>query len=467
MYQLQSNNRCSDVNLSRLACYGFIQLFPVSKRLTHAISTCSVAHSMSTTPGSPKKKKPELLAPAGDLASLQAALQSGCDAVYFGVGKFNMRQRATNFGINDINDIRRRCIDGKVATYLTLNTIVYPDERADVQRLLDAAEKNVDAVICHDLFVVSECRKRQLPVHISTQASVSNPDAAQMYRDMGAVRIVAARECTLSELLAIRAESGLQLEVFIHGAMCVSVSGRCYISDLVCGKSGNRGECTQNCRREYEVKDIEDGHQFLMGNHYVMSAQDLCTLPFIATLCDAGLDSFKIEGRGRNPEYVRTVVSAYRSAIDAWADNSLSKELKDTLQTSVKNVYNRSFCSGFYFGRPIADFVTASGNEAIFQKEFVGRVTNYYRKARVVEVDVYDNLFDTQTPLLIIGDTTGVVQARASEIRQNERSVSTATRGTVTFPLSERVRVGDKVYRQVKRKSDVFSRRYQRPDDTR
>ncbi|MBN2716581.1 MAG: U32 family peptidase [Deltaproteobacteria bacterium] len=407
------------------------------------------------------KHKPELLAPAGDFASLEAALQSGCDAVYFGLDTLNMRRGAANFRMSDLPEIHRRCRLGNASCYLTLNTVIYPGERETVCQILDGAQSLVDGVICHDLMVISACRQRNIPVHISTQASVSNPDAARLYAELGAVRVVAARECTLTELQTIGAESGLSLEVFVHGAMCVSVSGRCYISDLVCGKSGNRGECTQNCRREYLVTDIEDGHEFVVGNRYIMSAQDLCTLPFIDMLCDAGLDSFKIEGRGRNPEYVRTVVSAYRRAIDAWAANTLTQELKDSLQREVASVYNRGFCSGFFFGRPIGDFVDGSGSRATHKKEYVGLVTNYYRKAKVVEVDVRDRLFDTRTPLLVIGDTTGVVHTTPVEIRQDDRPVARAARGIVTFPINVRVRVGDKVYRLVKRDSEAKETRFQ------
>jgi U32 family peptidase len=396
-------------------------------------------------------KKPELLAPAGEFAALQAAIQSGCDAAYFGVGELNMRQVANSFHLTDITEIHRRCEDAGIRAYLTLNTIIFPGELHTVQRILDAAHGKVDAVICHDWSVIDECGHRGIPVHISTQASVSNPAAAKRYAGLGAVRVVPARECSLEELRLIREGCGIELEVFVHGAMCVSVSGRCFISDLVCGKSGNRGECTQNCRREYQIRDVEDGHEFVLGNRYVMSARDLCTLPFIERLCDTGIDAFKIEGRGRNPEYVRTVVAAYRSAIDAWSEGNLDDALKHRLIEDVRKVYNRSFSEGFYWGRPVGDFTDANGSCATHRKEFVGRVVNYYRQIGVVEVEVLDHPFNTGTPLLIIGETTGVVMVSPTGIRQENNNVKAVTRGVVTFRVPQRVRIGDKVYRQTRR----------------
>ncbi|MBN2530935.1 MAG: U32 family peptidase [Deltaproteobacteria bacterium] len=401
------------------------------------------------------KNKPELLAPVGDFVSLRAALKGGCDAVYLGVAGMNMRQNATNFSLSDISEVHRICRDANIRIYLTLNTIVYPHEHAKICEILEVAKSKVDGVICWDPLVICECRRRQMPIHVSTQASVSNPEAARMYADLGAVRVVPARECTLDELQTIRSESGLELEVFVHGAMCVSVSGRCFLSDFVCGKSGNRGECTQNCRRQYEIRDVEDGHEFTIGNHFVMSAKDLCTLPFIDVICDTGVDALKIEGRGRNPEYVQTVVSAYRRAIDAWADDALCSELKKELLAKVEGVYNRTFCKGFFFGRPISDFIDASGSQARYTKEFVGRITNYYRKLNVAEVEVLDNTFGKGDPLLIIGETTGVVSVWPKEIRQCETDVDVVERGKVTIPLASRVRVGDRVYRQVERPVDV------------
>lgn len=395
--------------------------------------------------------KPELLAPAGSFVSLQAGLQSGCDAVYFGVADFNMRQAATNFGVTDFQEVSARCKQFDAKQYLTLNTIVFPAEKKRILEILDVAAAYVDGVIAWDPLVLQGCREREIPIHISTQASVSNVDAARMYQSMGAVRIVPARECTLDELMTIKSEVGMALEVFIHGAMCVSVSGRCYLSDLTHGKSGNRGECQQNCRREYEIKDLQEGHTFVLGNHYVMSAQDLCTLPFIQMLCDAQIDAFKIEGRGRNAEYVRTVVSVYRRAIDSWAQGDLCQEYIAKLMAELKTVYNRTFCDGFIFGRPISSFVDAYGGKATLKKEYIGVVTNFYRKAKVVEVLVQDCLFDTSSKLMIQGETTGVVDFTVREIRQHEQSVAKAKRGVVTFPLEQRVRVGDKMYRLVDR----------------
>ncbi|MBN2344544.1 MAG: U32 family peptidase [Deltaproteobacteria bacterium] len=400
------------------------------------------------------KNKPELIAPAGDFVSLQAAIQSGADAVYFGVEQLNMRRAATNFSLEELSEVVGRCRANGVRCYLTLNTIIFSGEVNDVNRILDAVRGKVDGVICWDPAVIHACGERQIPIHISTQASVSNPAAAKMYAQLGATRVVPARECTLEELRLIKSESRMALEVFVHGAMCVSVSGRCYLSDLTCGKSGNRGECQQNCRREYRITDLQEGHEFVLDNRYVMSAKDLCTLPFIEALCDAGVDAFKIEGRGRNPDYVRTVVRVYREAVDAWAQGALTDDKKAALLAELKRVYNRTFCDGFYWGRPISEFVDAYGGQATLKKDYVGMVTNYYRKAQVAEVNVRDNTFSVGAMLSVQGNKTGVVNFTPTEIRQHDVIVSQAARGIVTMPLGERVRVGDKVYRMTEKPSE-------------
>lgn len=409
-------------------------------------------HATSSDPA----VRPELLAPAGDFTCLRAAIQAGADAVYFGVGGLNMRATAQNFTVADLPEIGQICRGAGVRAYLAANTIVFAAEFPALRALLTAAVGHVDAVICWDPAVIGLCRELGLPIHISTQASVANATAAAFYRDLGACRVVPARECTLAEIRTIREEAGIEVETFVHGAMCVSYSGRCFLSQDVFGKSGNRGACLQPCRREYLVTEVEDGDQYILGQDYVMSARDLCTLPLLDELIEARIDSFKIEGRNRNPEYVATVVGCYRRAIDAYFAGTLDTALKEELVGLAEGVFNRTFSTGFYHGRPIAEFAGSRGNQAEYRKEAVGLVLNYYRRAQVVEILVQSNAFAVGDELLIQGPTTGVVRFRPEEIQIDGKPVNPAPRAAVTCRLAERVRIGDKVFVQVPREGKRY-----------
>lgn len=410
----------------------------------------------NATPQASAAPRPELLAPAGDFTCLRAALQAGADAVYFGVGERNMRAMARNFALADLPEIARLCRRAGARAYLAANTIVFDRELPVFRELLAAAVGSVDAVICWDPAILALCRDLGLPIHVSTQASVANVAAAVFYREQGASRVVPARECTLEEIRAIRAGSGIEVETFVHGAMCVSYSGRCFLSQDMFGKSGNRGECYQPCRREYLVTEVEDGDQYILGQDYVMSARDLCTLPFIEQLIEVGIDSFKIEGRNRNPEYVATVVSAYRRAIDAHFAGRLDNSLKEELMEQAGGVFNRTFSAGFYHGRPIAEFTGSRGNQAEFCKELVGVVRNYYRRIQVVEIEVQSHSFAVGDEVLIQGPTTGLVRFRPEEIRRDGQAVDPAPRAVVTCALDDRVRVGDRVYVRVSRQGRQY-----------
>ncbi len=390
---------------------------------------------------------PELLAPAGNFLCLTAAIQGGCDAVYFGVDQFNMRAGgAVNFSVEDVGRIRAMCLNHGIKAYLAMNCIVFEEELEAVDQVLAEVAGQVDAVICSDAAVMQLCRKRGVPFHISTQVSISNSSAAAFYRDLGAERIVLARECSLEDIRRIKDATGIQIEAFVHGAMCVSVSGRCYLSQEVFGRSGNRGRCLQNCRREYLIKEVEEGHEFVIGQDYVMSAKDLCTIPFIEKVLEAGVDSLKIEGRSRNAEYVRTVVECYRRAVDACLAGEMDTELKASLLERLGTVYNREFSSGFYFGRPVGEFTRGRGSMASLRKEVVGVVTNYYKKPHVAEIRVDSNLFGRGDSLMVQGETTGVVTFTADQICQDEVPVDRVRRGLVTVKLESRVRANDKVY---------------------
>ncbi len=393
-------------------------------------------------------QKPELLAPAGNRACLSAAIHAGADAVYFGVDKLNMRAGAENFTVQDIPEIARLCEDAGVKKYLALNTIVFSSETACVQEILVTVKDFVDAVIAWDPAVLQTCFDLGIPVHLSTQASVANTAAARFYAAQGVHRIVPARECTLEELARIRSEVNVELETFVHGAMCVSVSGRCFLSQFTTGRSGNRGDCVQNCRRAYRVMD-EDGETDLeLNSNYLLSAKDLCALPFIDQLIDAGIDAFKIEGRNKGPDYVATTVSCYRRAIDAVHSGKFSAELANELVGELKTVFYREFSTGFYLGRPIAEFTSKPGNRATRKKHFVGRITNYFANAGVLEMEVLDSTLGTGDSIRIQGPTTGDIKLVVEELRINDKPVHKAVRGStgVTLPCPEKTRRNDRVF---------------------
>jgi putative protease len=418
-----------------------------------------------------KPQRPELLAPAGDKVSLRAALDAGADAVYFGAGTFNMRKRAQNFRPEDIVDVVSLCHEYGARAYQAINIIVYETELDLLNTALDnALQAGVDAIICWDQAVIRAARDKGLEVHLSTQASVSNSSAIiQYYRNNGIKRFVLARECSLDHLSAIRQnleevlgdEADLiELEVFIHGAMCVSVSGRCFMSESVNGESGNRGACLQPCRREYRIIDVEGEHEYELGRDYVMSPRDLCTMPFIEKILESGISSAKIEGRMRSPEYVTTVVGSYRKAIDTYFDrDSGSNEdtvfleefnkLKSDLTDELRTVFNRDFSSGYYMGRPVGDWSKSPNSQAKKRKETVGIVVNYYRKVGVAEIKVQGASFGVGDELLIQGPTTGNLPINVESIQVEHSPVEKANRGDhVAIPVSRRVRLNDAVFRR-------------------
>ena len=393
------------------------------------------------------------MSPAGDWTMLSAAINSGADAVYFGVDKLNMRAKAANFTVDELPEIARVCREKNVKTYLTLNTIVFEEELEDLDQIVSAAKAaGVDRIICWDLAVAQICRKHEMQFCISTQGSVSNSLSADLYKQLGAVRIVLARECSLEEIKKIRAITDLEIEAFIHGAMCIAVSGRCFMSHHMFGPSANRGECIQPCRREYEVKDTITGKEMIIGKDYVLSAKDLCTIEFIDQLIDAGIDSFKIEGRKRSPEYVAKTVSVYRRAIDLYFGKKLTEEIKKELMKELEEVYNRGFSSGFYFGKPSSeDYAEIYGSKATTRKEFVGKVINYYKKNQIVYVELESGIISLKDELLIVGPTSGVVSLKPGEIQNENIFVETAVKGDrITFGCSKLVRPHDRVYKIVK-----------------
>lgn len=406
------------------------------------------------------KKKPEILAPAGDFVSLTAAIQAGADAVYFGLGSFNMRARSSaNFSPEDLPEISARCKAANVKAYMTLNSIIYEDELSEVEKLIVEAKPYVDAFIVADWGVIDICRRHGATFHVSTQMSCSNSSAAKFLKSQGAQRLVLARECTLEEASRITREADIEVETFVHGAQCVAVSGRCLMSHDVFGCSANRGECHQPCRRRFLVKAIdlyedengkpvhESDTAFIVEPHTVLSAKDLCSLGFVDKLIEAGIASFKIEGRARNAEYVKAVVAAYREAVDVYFEGRYDDGLIERLTEKVKKVFHREFSNGLYYGRPGLDqFTDSEDSLASTVKRHIGIVLDYFTKAGVAQVKIQDHAIARGDTVQIHGKTTGVVEIELDELRRDSDIIAKAEKGDwVTF-VCPRCRVGDKVY---------------------
>ena len=422
-------------------------------------------------------RNPEILAPAGDFTCLQAAIDAGADAVYFGLGTFNMRARSgVNFKVEDLPEIARRCTTGSVRVgmkdpirrYLTLNAIMFEGEMEAVEKTIVAAKPYVDAFIVSDWGVISLCKKHGARFHVSTQMSTSNSAAVRFLAEQGAERVVLARECTLKEVGEIVEKlekrggedvRNCEIECFVHGAQCVAESGRCFMSQDVFGKSACRGECNQPCRRRYLVKAIdffedengqpvhESDTAFIVEPHTVLSARDLCSLGFVDKLMVAGVASFKIEGRARNANYVKTVTAAYRRAVDAVACGAYTPELVAELRESVQRVFHREFSKGLYFGRPGADqFTDSEDSLSTVIKRHVGIVIDYFLQAGIAQVKVQDHALSVGDEIQIHGPTTGVVELKVEGLRRDEETVTTCEKGDWVTLRCPRCRVGDKVF---------------------
>jgi putative protease len=398
-------------------------------------------------------KEIEILAPVGDQTMLAAAINAGADAVYLGIKGINMRDCAKNFSLSDLPNIVNVAHTNNVNVYLTLNTIIFENEIQKVGKILQAAKKaNVDAVIAWDLAVLELARKEEINVHLSTQGSASNSLAINQYKHYGVQRVVLARECTLDEIQEITKKTEVDIEVFIHGAMCVSESGRCFMSQFQFGKSANRGECWQPCRRRYKITDDETGEQLNIENTHVLSPKDMCTIHIIDKIIDAGVAGLKIEGRGRNPEYVDTVVRIYKQAVDLTLQNKLTIEKKKEFVRQLQAVYNRGFSNGFYLGRPINDFWNDYGGGAQYSKHFLGKVLNYYPKAGAFYGNISSKNLSVGDELMIQGPTTGNIKVKVTSLRNEAgKPVNIITKGeTYTCLIDNLVRKNDNVYKKVK-----------------
>ena len=387
------------------------------------------------------------------MTCLQAAIDAGANAVYLGLGTLNMRQQASrNFTREELAEAAARCHSRGMRIYLTLNSIIFESELAEVEHIVADVKPDVDAILVADFATIEICRRHGVPFHISTQMSCSNSIAARHFRELGASRVVLARECTMAEVADIARNSGLEVEIFVHGAICMAVSGRCMLSHDAYGCSSNRGLCLQPCRREYYIKEVREGvgadAEFLVTPHTVLSAKDLCSLPFLDRLMECGAASFKIEGRARNPEYVKTVVGAYRRAIDAVVAGTYSPALAESLVSECAKVYHREFNCGLYHGRPGASqFTDTFENQATQKKLHAGIVMDYFPKAKMVQVRIQDNAIKNGDTIQIHGPTTGVVELAVGSLRRDDAALESVARGEwATLPCPEKVRVNDKVF---------------------
>lgn len=389
-----------------------------------------------------EKKKLEIMAPAGNFECLAAAIQGGADSVYFGVEKLNMRSHsANNFRTDDLKEIVRICSEAGVKTYLTLNIVLYNEDLDDMRKTLEAAhEAGVTAVIASDMAAIAYARSIGMEVHISTQLSISNAESLRFYAQFADV-IVLARELNLGQVKEIKAvidsegicgPSGrpVEIEMFAHGALCMAISGKCYLSLHEYGASANRGSCYQICRRGYEVKDAETGNTLLVDNKYIMSPKDLCTIEFMDKIIDAGVTVFKIEGRARSAEYVKRVASCYRRAADAVCEGRYTPELASALKTELSEVFNRGFWDGYYQGARLGEWSEVYGSKATRKKAYCGKVTNWFGRLGVAEILVESAPLKVGDTILIIGPTSGVVEYKVPEIRVDLKPVQEASKGT-------------------------------------
>lgn len=410
-----------------------------------------------------ERKDFEIMAPVGSRESLAAALQAGADSVYFGIGQLNMRSHSANhFNIEDLREIAQTCNEQGVKTYLTVNTLIYDSDLPDMRRIIDAAaEAGISAVIASDVAVMNYCREKGVEMHLSTQLNIGNVEALKFYAQFADV-VVLARELNMDQVAYIHEQieqqhitgpSGnlVRIEMFCHGALCMAVSGKCYMSLHAANRSANRGECTQICRRSYTVTDDETGNQLDIDNKYIMSPKDLKTVRFIDKMMKSGVRVFKIEGRARGPEYVYTVVSCYKEAIQSVLDGTFTEEKKNEWDERLATVFNRGFWDGYYLGQKMGEWNKHYGSVATERKVYVGRGVKYFSRLGVAEFTCEASEFSVGDKMLITGPTTGVMYVTADEIHDDHGAVTTAQKGTrVSIKVTGKIRPSDKLFKIVK-----------------
>ena len=405
----------------------------------------------------------EIMAPVGSRESLAAAIQAGAGSIYFGIGQLNMRSHSANhFTIEDLKEIAETCNERGIKTYLTVNTVIYGEDINAMREIIDAAKAaNITAVIVSDVAVMVYCRQVGMEVHLSTQLNISNIEALKFYAQFADVAVL-ARELNMEQVAEIyrqieeqdiRGPRGelVRIEMFCHGAFCMAISGKCYMSLHDSNRSANRGQCTQICRRSYTVTDNETGNQLEIDNKYIMSPKDLKTISFIDKMMKAGVRVFKIEGRARGPEYVYEVVTCYKEAIQSVLDGTYTEEKKDKWDERLSTVFNRGFWDGYYQGQRLGEWTKNYGNKATEKKVLVGKVMKYFSKLGVAEIAVEASEIEKDQNMLITGPTTGIMKFDASEIRYDLKPVEKAEKGwRVSVPVPDKVRPNDKVYKLIK-----------------
>jgi len=409
-----------------------------------------------------KNRTIEIMAPAGSWQSLQAAIQGGANSVYFGIEQLNMRARSSNnFTLKDLVEIAELCNKKNIKTYITLNTIIYDHDLILMKKIVDTAKQaNITAIIASDQAVISYAASVNMEVHISTQTNVTNLETIRFFSHFADV-VILSRELSLLQVKEITKEiekqqikgpSGnlIKIEIFVHGALCMAVSGKCYMSLHTTNSSANRGACIQNCRKTYTVTDKEDGHQFDIDNEYIMSPKDLCTIGFLDQVLDSGSSILKIEGRGRSPEYVKTTTQCYREAADAYLEGTYNKEKIKGWMSRLTTVYNRGFWDGYYLGQKIGEWTGAHGSKATKKKIYLGKAKKYFTKIQVAEFDLEAQHLKEGDNILIAGKTTGIIETIVAEIRINDKQVQGVKKGdNFSIKLNHKVRPSDKLYKVI------------------
>jgi U32 family peptidase len=402
----------------------------------------------------------EITAPVGSWESLVAAVRAGADSVYFGIGVLNMRARSSiNFTVRDLVRITRMCRKHNVRTYLTLNTVIYDTELKEMRKIVDAAKKNgISAIIASDQSVIQYAVSAGVPVHMSTQTNITNLAAVRYYSQFADV-MVTARELSLKQVSSITKSiirenitgpSGrpVRIEIFAHGALCMAISGKCYLSLDHFNASANRGSCYQLCRRPYKVTDLDGNNELEIDHEYILSPKDLCTIGFLDRILAAGVTILKIEGRGRSPEYVSTVTSCYREAVDAINNGTYSPEKVKGWMERLNTVYNRGFWDGYYLGQTMGEWATQHGSVATQRKEYVGKITNYFGKLKVAEIQMESGFLKPGDRIYIQGPTTGSVEMAVAEIRVDLKPVLTTVKGDhCSIAVDTLLRRADKIYK--------------------
>lgn len=411
------------------------------------------------------------MAPVGSYESLQAAIQGGANSVYFGVENLNMRSKSTfNFTIEDLQNIVSKSKENNLRTYLTVNTVLYNKELDQMQRIINAAkESGIDAIIASDFAAIQYAHSKGMEIHASTQVNISNIESLTFFANFADV-VVLARELSLEQVAEIvkqikeqdiRGPSGelVKIELFAHGALCMAVSGKCYLSLHEKNYSANRGQCLQTCRKAYTVKEKESGYELDIDNEYIMSPKDLMTIDFLNKVLDAGVSVLKIEGRARSPEYVKVVSSCYREAVDAYFDGTYNEEKIEYWKKKLSSVFNRGFWDGYYLGRKLGEWSHKYGSQATKKKIYVGKITNYFTKLQVAELLTEASDLNADDEILIIGPTTGVIETQLSQVRVEDKKVQTVEKGVrCSFPSNTKLRRSDKVYKLVSAVKDKFGK---------